>query len=156
MPVFNNLDELYKYVEKNVSSIAENELFDEIKDTFHKHVIEDVYDTYEPKKYLRRHGAGGLADESNIELTSFKDNGGSVSMEIENTATGRTPTKSGYRENGVRIDYQIETGIYMWTNSDGEPGARPFIENTVNELERKDICHDVLTKELKNRGFKAE
>lgn len=141
-----NLDEILKKIQVIVTDTMTKDIKEEVQDTMAQHIQSDVYGAYSPSVYERR-GSGGLGSKDNTKMTELVSTPSEVSITMENTTTGRTPTSTGYYNNGVRIDYMIETGEYMW----GNVGARPFIANTANELDGK--WEEKLRRGLNARGL---
>lgn len=138
------IDDFIRQAKEAVYEAMELEVYYKAKETVSKHVKKDVYNTYKPKHdYQRRMDNGGLSAEGNVNI-EVKRTGKGADMEIENTTTGR---------NGFSgLSQVIEDG--SGGNWNGIVPARPFVENSANELEKEAV--KALKKGLKSGGFKVE
>jgi len=148
MSNFKDLNSLLNAVKKQVKEVAQDEVSKEIKNTMKKHIESDVYNKYTPTYYDRRRENDGLLDESNINV-NVKDNGNGVSIVTTNETTGNEAYSTANLV-GEYIVETIETGEgYNWKR---HPEARPFIENTVKELQ-DGALEKALKDGLKKRGI---
>jgi hypothetical protein len=135
---FNSLKDLENYV-NGIAKKAMNEgtsVKDVVIETGKSHVQTDVYNVYTPKLYER---TGGL-------LNDWQANETADGMEIVNTRYDL--------ETGKNIAYTVITGIgydYPFPYA-GVP--RPFIFETIKELERRQTeLTNALAKDLKSIGI---
>jgi hypothetical protein len=119
----------------------EKDVAEEVKRVMEVHIQTDVYNAYEPTDYVRTYK---LMEDIQSELI---DDG---TIEVKDTRS----------ENGRDITRIIEDGRgYDWgyaRNLDQEIGARPFIENTRNDLDTNKSHIEVLKKALRDKGFRVE
>lgn len=132
---FNNLNDLFSYIETEVQSTMENEVADMVKDKMSLSVHKTVYGTYQPKFYHRREYNGGLSDKDNISITLI-----SGGIEIAND----TPLDNG--RHSPRLDAIIEYG------QGKQPFPRPFYEDTYDIL-AAGAFEETLKTSLKNKGI---
>lgn len=135
MKTFNNLSDLFKYVENQVQSVMENEIADMAKDKMGLSVHKTVYNTYTPLKYRRRKDNGGLSDKDNVSITPIR-NGVII--------TNDTPLDNGRFM--PRLDAIIEYG------QGRQPFPRPFYEDTYDIL-AAGAFEKTLKTGLKNKGL---
>ena len=110
-------------------------------------IQEKVYGVYNPEVYERRYGNGGLMDEENIKGEVKKGD-----LTVEN----KTPPNPEARD-GATVDKNlievIETGIgYDYDN----PGARPFIDATIQALRASGAIVNALKIGLEKQGIKVK
>ena len=92
MPSFNNLKDLEKYLQSNLT----NMLFDSmdvvkvLADTMSQSVKDIVYGAYDPVEYKRRGLEGGLADPRNGIISSVYLKEGNIIAVFENVTLGQT------------------------------------------------------------------
>ena len=152
MATFKNIKELNKYLQKQIDDSLKKEVADEVRSTMIKRIDEDVYDAYTPYStdgitphYERTYE---LKNPKNIIHYMLKDG----MIAIENI---RQDMSDGYR-NIVEI---LESGRgYSWgykRDLDLEIGARPFVQNTRNELSTSGRHIDALKSGLNKRGIKT-
>ena len=126
-----------------------NEVLDEVKEIELKHIKEDVFDIYSPKIYQRR-AVGGISDPDNI-VGEVND----MQLEVENVA--RFNDDYGTYNHGIGLADLINDGenrngyFYDYPGEFTQP--RPFIENTIEEIERTNSVENALGKGLKKRGY---
>ena len=127
-----------------------NEVLDEVKEIELRHVQDDVFSAYPSPKIYQRRAVGGIDDPDNIvgavknmeltveNITEFNDDYGTY-----NHGTGLAGLiNDGERLNGYFYDY---TGEFEQ--------ARPFIDNTEEEIERTNSVENALANGLKKRGY---
>lgn len=147
---YNDVDALLKDLKADIEDTLRNEVLDEVvKEIELKHIEEDVLSTYSPKIYERR-GVGGINDPNNI-IGEVED----MQLVVDNV----TPFNDGYGtyNSGVGLadlinDGERRHGYYY--DFDGEfTQPRPFIDNTIEEIEQTDSIEKSLTKGLKKRNY---
>lgn len=157
-----NLKELEKELYKRINTALDTEVADTVKEVMTDHIIQDVYDKYEPKLYQRRYNDGGLLDPENI-IATLGDDGELLVQNITlgaDTVYGQDPSGFGYynsRNANEFITPIIETGIgydvSKWKYN-GVP--RPFMENTHNDLEQNHYHTEALKRSLKKQGLEVK
>ncbi|WP_226035607.1 hypothetical protein [Aquibacillus saliphilus] len=162
---FDDLNKLLRYVEEQSAEVMENDVSHNVKQLQSQHVKTDVYDAYTGQDpYMDRRGYnGGLADTRNmihtvtntingIELFIKNVTGGNESV-YKTGATNPPDYLAGIIENGRN------NGRYM-TNKTGTQNqylnARPFISNTIEELQNTLQHIDWYKRGMKRRGIDLE
>ncbi len=125
--------------------ISDNELSDEVKDTYRKE-IEYMYTEYEPYVYERRYENFGFMDEANWELISDFNRAG-VNITLTNETEAVNPLAK------YRLDVMIEKGIYDFKKS---PPPRPVYERTMDRIITENVVENTLEYELKKKGWELE
>lgn len=146
---YDDIDELLNDIKSDIEDTLMDEVLDEVKDIELKHVEEDVFSAYSPKIYKRR-GIGGIDDPNNIVGTV--DN---MQLSVDNV----TEFNDGYGtyNHGVGLAELINDGdslngyFYDYPGSFNQP--RPFIDNTIEEIEKTDSVENALVKGLKSRKY---
>lgn len=132
---FNNLNDLFNYIETEIQDTMENEVADTVKEKMNLSVHKTVYGTYQPRINRRRKDNGGLSDKDNISITPI--DGG---IEITND----TPLDNG--RHSPRLDAIIEYG------QGRQPFPRPFYKDTYDIL-AAGAYEETLKASLKNKGI---
>lgn len=138
---YSDIDLLLKDLKSDIEDVLMDEVLDEIKDIEIRHIEEDVFSVYSPSVYRRRQ-ADGLDDPDNIigEVNNMV-------LEVENI-TEFTDWR-GHAKRGK--------GLAEFVNDYDYPGiigqSRPFIDNTVDEIESTDRVDEALAKGLRKRGY---
>lgn len=150
---FTDINALLADVQKSINKSLKNEVMDAVKEVELKHVERDVLSVYTPSIYERR-GSGGIDDDKNI-IGTVKNG----RLTVENV----TPFNEDYgtRNKGTGLGYMInEGGNWEHDYEYGFRGAeavyanpRPFIDNTVEELDKTEIIEDALAKGMKKDGI---
>lgn len=150
---FTDIDALLADVQKSINKSLENEVMDAVRDVELSHIQREVLNVYSPSIYRRR-ASGGIDDVRNI-VGTVKDN----KLIVENV----TPFNEDYgtRNKGTGLAYMINEGGNSEHDYDyGFRGVeapysrpRPFIDNTVEELDRTEIIEDALAKGMKKDGI---
>lgn len=136
---FNNLNDLFRYIERQTQDTMRNEVAETAKDAMSKTVNSAVYGVYQPEYYRRRGLNGGLADKDNYTVE-----------EIHNgiIVTNDTPLDNGNNE--PRLDDIICNGLGR------QPFPRDFFSEAENELLRTQVHKQALKKGLRDRGIDVE
>lgn len=148
MPVVRNINELKKYLQKQINDVLQNEVKNEVEETMRNHIQKDVYEAYTP---YSTDGKTPHYERTYELLRSIESNLVDDGMlSVENT-----------RHEGDRdIVSVIEYGQgYQWgyvRDLDEEIGARPFVENTREELRQTNKHVEALKKGLKRQGLDVE
>ena len=135
---YDNLDDLFRYIEKQTKDVMKKEVADEAKQSMSEAVQSSVYDVYAPKYYTRRGKNGGLADTDNYDVYEIPDG-----IEVVNN----TPPDNG---SSVDLDDIICNGLGQ------QPFPRDFYKETIDTLNRSDDFRAALKEGLKARGINAD
>lgn len=137
--IFNNLTDLFRYIEHQAQDTMCNEVAETVKNTMSEAVDSAVYNVYQPEYYNRRGLNGGLADKDNYTVE-----------EIQNgiVITNDTPLDNG--DNEPRLDDIICNGLGR------QPLPRDFYSETENELLRTQAHKGALKRGLRDRGIDVE
>lgn len=150
---FDNLDDLFDYIQEQIDDTLQDEVFEEVRDVMQDNIKTHVYKAYSPEEYKRRKKRGGLIADENIkgEIES------SGVLVVYNT----TPFNQAYAtlNKGNELIGLIEYG-HGWNNyfydypKEGEVYMKPRkpIANTIGELRKTDALMNALEKGLKKRG----
>lgn len=157
-----NLKELEKELYKRINTALDTEVADTVKDVMTDHIIQDVYEVYEPTEYQRRYDDGGLLDPDNI-IATLGNNG---EMLVQNVALGNNTV---YMEDSIsRVYYSsyninkfiapiIETGIgYDVGGWKYDCVPRPFIKNTHDDLKEHHYHTQAMKQSLKKQGLEVK
>lgn len=148
MPNYNSLNALIKAISEAAESALQAEVFETIKETMLSHIASDVYGAYpKPKMYDRRKLKGGFSDPANIENV-----GSGLTLEIINK-TPPNPEGNPEPTTDKNLAEVIETGVgYDYFS----PGARPYVENTIEDLKSSGAHVDAFKQGMLRQGFKIE
>lgn len=141
---FNNIDEIYNYINDNEIPRLLSKTGDVVGDELEETIEDELYHgDFEPNFYQRRYKNGGYGDRNNIHVNYIKP--GLIEVVNESLANGD--------EKGNRLDSIIEYGEeYGWNR---QPPPRPVFEITKDKLETNGLLEEVVTKELKKSGFES-
>jgi hypothetical protein len=143
MATFNNLNELERYLNKQIQDSLNTDVAKKIVKVAEDHVQKDVYDVYSPKVY---HRTGKLKES--FEVTPIANG-----IEIENTR------KDGERYIPEIIEYGHDASTQgyehpaYYPSGDNFTQPRPFIENTRKQIADENIHVEELKKSLKSKGL---
>lgn len=135
---FDDLDDLFRYIEKQTQDVMKKEVADEAKQAMSEAVQASVYDVYDTKYYTRRGKSGGLSDMDNYDVYEIPDG-----IEVVNN----TPPDNG---SSVDLDDIICNGLGQ------QPFPRDFYKETIDILNRSDDLRAALKEGLKARGINAD
>ena len=135
---FDNLDDLFRYIEKQTQDVMKKEVADKAKQAMSEGVQSGVYDVYDPKYYTRRGKSGGLSDMGNYEVNEIPNG-----IEVVNN----TPPDNG---KSVDLDDIICNGL------GNQPFQRDFYKETADILNRSDDLRAALKEGLRARGINAD
>ena len=146
---YDDIDELLIDIQSDIEDVLMDDVLDTIKDIELKHVERDVFFVYSPKIYKRR-GVGGIDDPDNIIGTV---------RNMELTVDNVTPFNDDYgtSNSGVGLAELINDGdnlhgyFYDYPGEFNQP--RPFIDNTVEEIEQTDDVENALAKGLRRKKY---
>lgn len=146
---YDDISTLLRNLKSDIEDTLMDEVLDEVKDIELKHIEEDVFSVYSPSIYKRRL-TDGIDDPDNIvgkvhnislevdNVTEFNDDYGTY-----NHGTGLADLiNEGEKRNGSYYDYLGE-----FTQ------PRPFIDNTIDEIEQTNSVEGALAKGLKKRNY---
>lgn len=151
---FTSLKALEAEIQKQVNSVLQKEMAEMVKEKISDHVKSDVYDVYpNPIMYERRNfHNGSLGDEERMDSYLIEDG----VLEVVDNADFNHPfayNHNGY--GGVDLDkslaFNIEYGYgnFPWSK------ARPFIENTREEIKNNNLHIKTMKSALKTKGLEV-
>lgn len=165
MVKFNNIKELEKYMNKQMSEVMNNEMAQMVKKKESESVEKNVYQAYQPSspdgepwKYERRRTNGGLADIRNMTHEVI-NSGNGVELTVENKTKGK--------DQNFEIDDLVEYGdgyngkeYEFKKNRDGTAQQylrpRPFTQRTKEDILMTNKHVDTMRKGLKSRGIDVQ
>jgi len=146
---YNDVNALLNDLKADIEDTLMDEVLGEVKDIELRHIEDDVLSAYSPQIYQRR-ALGGIGDSDNIvgkivdmqlvvdNITKFNNGYGTY-----NFGVGLADLiNDGERRHGYYYDYPGE-----FTQ------PRPFIDNTIEEIEYTDSVENALKKGLKKRNY---
>ena len=151
-----NLKELEKELYKRINIALDTEVADTVKEVMTDHIIQDVYDAYEPTAYQRRYDDGGLLDPDNI-IATLGNNG---EMLVQNITLGSEyyyipSIKRSFRSANADkfispiIEYGIDYDVV-------DVFPRPFIQNTHDDLAQNHYHTQAMKQSLKKQGLEVK
>ncbi|MCF2643056.1 hypothetical protein I6E50_11635 [Roseburia hominis] len=149
---YDDIDALVNDLKSDIEDTLMDEVLEEVKDIELKHVEEDVLSVYAPSIYKRRSN-NGIDDESNI--VGKVDN-----MELEVDNVTEFNEDYGSSNHGIGLSDLINDGdslngfFYDYPGEFNQP--RPFIDNTIEEIETSNSVDNALEKGLHKRGYDIE
>jgi hypothetical protein len=151
---YDDLDALFADLEEEITNAMNDDVSDVVKDTLSKHVKKDVYKKYTPQQYDRDKDNGGLSDKRTMEHNMIDKTTLEVYSDRKNDPSD---SREGY-EPERDIAYIVETGEgYNWAGTDkqGRTNAtpRPFVKNTIEDLDENEQHVKALQKSLKKKGY---
>lgn len=147
--IYDDVDSLLKDLKSDIEDALACEVLDKVKEIEIRHVKEDVFSVYSPSIYERR-STDGLDDPQNI-VGEVRD----MQLEVDNITEFNNDY--GTYNHGIGLadlinDGERRSGFYY-----DYPGAfenpRPFIDNTIEEIERTSSVEDALAEGLKKRNY---
>ena len=146
---YDDIDLLLKDLKSDIEDVLLDEVLDEVKAIELKHVEKDVFSVYSPKIYERRRSEG-IDDPDNI-VAEVRN----MQLEVDNI----TMFNNGYGtyNKGIGLVDLINDGnsrkgyFYDYPGSFEQP--RPFIDNTIEEVEKTRSVEDALAKGLIKRRY---
>lgn len=146
---YDNIDTLLKDLKSDIEDTLMDEVLDEVRNIEIEHVKEDVFSVYSPSIYERR-STDGIDDPDNI-IGEVRD----MQLEVDNV----TEFDDGYGtyNHGIGLadlinDGERRSGFYYDYPGEFE-NPRPFIDNTIEEIERTDSVENTLAKGLKKKNY---
>lgn len=146
---YDEIDLLLADLKSDIEEVLMCEVFYEVRDIELSHIKRDVLSAHTPKIYKRR-TSGGIDDAKNI-VGNVKN----LELVVDNV----TEFSEGYGtyNSGVGLADLINEGsgksgyYYDYPGSFERP--RPFIDNTIAEIENTDTVENVLERGLKKRKY---
>lgn len=147
--VYDDIDILLNDIKSDIEDVLMDEVLEEVKSIELEYVKADVFAPYSPKIYKRR-GIGGIGDPNNII--------GKVSnMELEVDNITQFNDDYGSSNHGVGLADLINDGDNPYGYYYDYPGsfnlARPFLDDTIEEVEQTDSIENALKKGLEKRKY---
>ena len=165
MSAVRSWEELIAQVNQKAQNTLKYEVFEEVRDTYQKHIDQDAYDAYSPSQYERRDMGGGLISDENIvgevkgnilevkdvaPLNDFDLNGDIISHSSSGTELGEIiEYGSAYTGNAPYL-FNGDMSGQAWTQ------PRPFTENTIDDLQRNKQHINAMKKGLQRQGIKTK
>lgn len=165
----NNFKDLEKEIMKRINFALDEDVADTVKDVMTDHIIQDVYEAYEPRMYVRRYNQSGndinspfddsdntgLLDPNNI-ISTIDGEGG---LSVQNITLGSRYYYKGRKRRvsshaGEPIAEVIETGKGYDVWKDAEP--RPFMQNTHDDLKDNNFHIKALKEGLRKQGLEVK
>lgn len=146
---YDNIDTLLKDLKSDIEDTLMDEVLDEVRNIEIEHVEEDVFSVYSPSIYKRRMN-DGLDDPSNI-VGEVRD----LQLEVDNITEFNNDY--GTYNRGIGLAALINDGegrsgfFYDYPGEFERP--RPFIDNTIEEIEQTNSVESALAKGLKKRNY---
>lgn len=146
---YDDVDELLNDIKSDIQDTLLDEVLDEVKKIELEHVRDDVFGVYKPSIYERR-SSGGIDDPDNIVGEVYD-----MRLEVDNVT--RFNDGYGTYNHGIGLASLINDGStshgYFYDYPGEFNNARPFIDNTIDEIERTDDVENALAKGLKRRKY---
>ncbi len=152
MAEFRSLDAAMKEIEKKVNKALQTDVADVVKSAMSNAVELEVYDSYTPKKYIRRHA---LSDTANMQSTMLSP----LALAVTNNTPSSPSVITGEVHGGTELSRWVVTGVvpnifnsmdYPWNYK------RDFIQETVNILDSYKDHIDALRKSLISQGLNVK
>ena len=139
-----------KDLKSDIEDVLLDEVLDEVKEIELRHVKDDVFSAYPSPKIYQRRAVGGIDDPDNIVGTV-----NNMELTVENI-TEFNPDYGTYNHGRGLADL-INDGESLNGYFYDYPGefekARPFLNNTEEEIERTSSVENALANGLKKRGY---
>lgn len=158
MPAFKSIKDLCAHLQGYVNVALEKDVTDAVREAEQLKASEVVYSAYTPELYQRRGLGGGLVADENIVGTLLTD--GVLSVDNISEFNDTPPSSnSGYGLAGL-----VENGNgwgghhydYVTDPDAAYLGARPFIEETREELSDGRIVKAALKNGLRKNGLNVK
>lgn len=146
---YDNIDTLLKDLKSDIEDTLMDEVLDEVRNIEIEHIEQDVFSVYSPSIYKRRMN-DGLDDPSNI-VGEVRD----LQLEVDNITEFNNDY--GTYNRGIGLAALINDGegrsgfFYDYPGEFERP--RPFIDNTIEEIEQTNSVESALAKGLKKRNY---
>lgn len=147
--IYDDVDDLLRDLKSDIEDALACEVLDKVKEIEIRHVKEDVFSVYSPLIYERR-STDGLDDPQNI-VGEVRD----MQLEVDNITEFNNDY--GTYNHGIGLvdlinDGERRSGFYYDYPGEFE-NPRPFIDNTMEEIERTSSVEDALAEGLKKRNY---
>ena len=133
---FKSVSDLEKYLLKQISESLQKDVASDGRQLMREHVQDDVYSQYTPLDYERVWGLINSCESSML-------NGDTLKL---------TNTRKGDEGEDVPSIIEYSRGYKWGTNLDERIGERPFIKNTLIDLQNG-VGKQFLINSFKKRGF---
>lgn len=147
--VYDDVDILLKDLKSDIEDTLADEVLKEVQDIELSHIEEDVFSVYSPSIYKRRQN-DGIDDPDNI-VGEVHD----MQLEVDNITEFNDDYGTYNHGRGLADlinDGESKSGFYY--EFDGAfTQPRPFIDNTIEEIEQTDSVENALIKGLKKRDY---
>ena len=146
---YDDIDELLNDIRSDIEETLKDDVFDEVREIELEHIERDVLSAYTPKIYERR-TSGGIDDPKNI-VGYVKD----MQLSVDNIT--QFNTGYGTKHRGTGLAQLINDGdsfngyFYDYPGEFNQP--RPFIDNTILEVEKTDRVENALEKGMRKRKY---
>lgn len=152
------IDRIMRTLEPKINDALTNEVFAAVRDEEISTIDQAVYKAYEPKRYRRRGGNGGLLDPYNIEIVG--ERASNRRLEVINQTE---PNPGGCPSPGVTTGKDLPTLIERGDGYRGNfydfphpglayMGPRPFTKKTIEHLRSNRAHVKAMRDGLKRRG----
>ena len=152
--IYDDEKQLLKALCSDIEDVLMDEVLKKVRKIEIKHIEEDVYSVYSPSIYKRRKSDEGLSDPDNI-VGTVKN----MELTIDNIVPFNEEYGGNNRGEGL-AEMVNDGGNYLHDYDYGFRGIeapyskpRPFLDNTVDEIESGDEVEDALAKGLKKRNY---
>lgn len=146
---YDEIEDLLRDIKSDIQDTLSDEVLDEVKRIELEHVRDDVFSVYSTKIYERRNSQG-IDDPDNI-IGEVYD----MRLEVDNVS--RFNDDYGTYNHGIGLADLVNDGSttqgYFYDYPGEFNAPRPFIDNTINEIERTNDVEDALAKGLKKRKY---
>lgn len=146
---YDDIDKLLSDIKADIEDTLKDEVLNEVKRIELEHVRDDVFGAYAPKIYQRRNSMG-IDDPDNIVGEVYD-----MRLEVDNET--RFCDDYGTYNHGIGLSDLINDGStthgYFYDYPGEFNSPRPFIDNTIDEIDRTDDVENALAKGLKRRKY---
>jgi len=164
MPTFKNLNELFKYINKNIKETLNDEVADSVRFEEQKQIEKVVYEPYQPNAYKRRRYSDDGLQDVDMMVAVVEQRGNEVILSVVNMAKGQD-------QEDLYIAPLIEYGDPSMSNvNHGQYGeyqykynrdrsswrylqSRPFTAETIAALKRSGVHIEAFKEGMMKRGI---
>lgn len=147
--IYDDVDDLLRDLKSDIEDTLMDEVLDEVKNIEIEHIEQDVFLVYSPSIYKRRL-SDGIDDPDNI-VGEVHD----MQLEVDNITEFNNDYGTYNRGRGLADlvnDGEARSGFYYdFDGAFAQP--RPFIDNTIDEIEQTDSVEKALAKGLRKRNY---
>lgn len=147
--IYDDVDDLLRDLKSDIEDTLMDEVLDEVRNIEIEHIEQDVFSVYSPSIYKRRL-SDGIDDPDNI-VGKVRD----LQLEVDNVAEFNDDYGTYNHGRGLADlinDGERRSGFYYDYPGEFE-NPRPFIDNTMAEIERTSSVEDALAEGLKKRNY---